>query len=362
MAVFNTTERFGAVAKLLHWATALAVLTMFPLAWWMDDLPLGLAKLQAYNWHKSIGVTILAVAVIRLIWRLNNPRPRYLGTPGWQQWTATAVHALLYLCLLTMPLLGWLGSAAANTPVNVFGLIILPQPIAPDRILAEVFEEAHETVATLLMVLVALHVAGALKHHLVDRDDTLRRMLPAVAVGLMVGFLSLDAQAEPSSWTVRTEESRITFIATQLGAPIEGVFHRFESDIRFDPGDLAGSSAAVTIETASLDTGEDNRDKAAKGPDFFDAASHPIARFETRAITGRDGGGYVAEGTLTIKNAAKPIALPFELDIADGVARMRASITVKRLDFALGTGEWATNGAVGETVEIRLTVTADRKP
>lgn len=360
MAVFNSTERFGAVAKLLHWITALAVLAMFPLAWWMTDLSLGLQKLQAYNWHKSIGVTILAVVSVRLLWRLINPRPRFLGPPGWQERLAAAVHGLMYLCLFAMPVLGWLGSAAANTPVNVFGLFLLPQPISPDRDLAEGLEETHETVGTVLMVLILLHVAGALKHHFVDRDDTLRRMLPFGVIAILCWLGIAEAQAGPARWTVRTGESRVGFVATQLGSPIEGVFRTFEAEIAFDPDDLDNSRAVVTIDTASLDTGEDDRDKVAKGPDFFDVAGHATARFETSAIARGDDGGYVAEGTLTIKNTPKPITLPFELDIVDGIARMQARMTVRRLDYALGTGEWATNGAVGETVEIRLLVVADR--
>lgn len=361
MAVFNSTERFGAVAKFLHWITALAVLGMFPLAWWMTDLSLGLQKLQAYNWHKSIGVTILAVVSVRLLWRLINPRPRFLGPPGWQERLAATVHGLMYVCLFTMPFLGWFGSAAANTPVTVFGLLLLPQPIAPDRELAELFEEAHETVGSVLMVLILLHVAGALKHHLVDRDATLRRMLPFGAAAILCWLGIAEARAEPARWAVRAEESRVGFVATQLGSPIEGVFRRFEAEIAFDPDDLGNSRAVVIIDTASLDTGEDDRDKVAKGPDFFAVADHAAARFETSTITRQGDGGYVAEGTLTIKDMAKPITLPFELDIADGVARMQARLVVRRLDYALGTGEWATNGAVGETVEIRLVMVADRR-
>ena len=362
MAVFNSIERFGAGTKLLLWAMALAVLSMFPLAWWMTELPLGLQKLQAYTWHKSIGVTILALATVRLIWRLINPRPRYLGAPGWQPKLAAAVHLLLYVCLFAMPLLGWFGSAAANTPVIVFGVVILPQPMAPDRGLADFFAETHEALSMLLLTLVALHVLGALKHHLIDRNDTLRRMLPFVVLTVGVGFYSFDARAEPFGWTVRPDESRISFVATQLGAPIEGVFHQFDAVIRFAPDDLANAYAVVTIDTTSLDTGEDSRDETAKGPDFFDVATHSIARFETAAIQRHDADGYVAEGELTIKGVPKPITLPFKLDVVDDVARMQARITVNRLDFALGTGDWATNGAVGATVEIRLAVTADRTP
>ena len=183
MALRNSVESFGWLAKLLHWATAVAILAMFLIAWWMDALPIGLQKLQAYGWHKSLGMTILAVTLVRLAWRLLNPRPRFLGRVAWQARASEIAHWGLYACLIAMPLIGWTMSAAANTPVNVFGLVVLPNPVAPDKALAEVLEAVHEAVAILLLVLVAAHVAAAIKHHFVDRDATLRRMLPGGRAG-----------------------------------------------------------------------------------------------------------------------------------------------------------------------------------
>lgn len=178
MSACNTSDRFGWIAKGLHWLTALAIAAMFAIALWMDALPIGLQKLEAYGWHKSLGITILAVTVARLIWRLANPQPRFLGQVSWQRRASIVTHWALYALLLGMPMVGWLMSSAANTPVNVFGVFLLPNLVAPDRELAELFEDVHEAGAVLLLVLLAVHVAAAIKHHAVDKDATLRRMLP----------------------------------------------------------------------------------------------------------------------------------------------------------------------------------------
>lgn len=358
MAIRNSAERYGWAAKGLHWLTALAVAAMFPIAWWMDALPMGLAKLEAYGWHKSLGMTILAVTLLRLSWRLANPQPRYLGDSGWQRRAATLAHWLLYACLIAMPVLGWLMSAAANTPVNLFGLVVLPNPIAPDRALAALFEEVHGTLAYGLLALVALHVAAALKHHFRDRDATLRRMLPgALALLLAVGGAAGAARAdEPPRWQVDPEGSRIAFTFTQLGTPIEGAFRDYEMDIRFDPDGPAGA-VRVVIRTASIDTGDDDRDAQARGPAFFAVDRFPEAVFEAGEIRSRPD-GYEAVGTLTLKGKTEPVTLPFTLTLEGGTAQAEGSLVVSRHTFAIGTGEWATNNAVGDEVTITIAVTA----
>lgn len=358
MTLRDTAGRFGAVSMLLHWATALALAVTVPLAWIMQDMPPGLEQFRAYGWHKSIGLALAAATLLRLAWRATGTRPAVSG-PAWQRAAARAVHWTLYGCLLALPALGWLHSAAANTPVAPFGLFVLPQPIAPDRALVEPLRAAHAVVAWTLLALVAVHVLAAAKHALVDRDGTLRRMLPAAL--LLAALLAGPAAAEPAAWRIDPQASTIAVTATQMGGAFEGRFRRFEADIRFDPDDLAGSRAVVTIETGSLDTGNDQRDAAARGPEWFDVAAHPVARFEASAFRALGGGRYAAAGTLAIKGHARPVELPFDLAIAAGRARAAGTLTVRRADFALGTGEWAANGVIGAQVAIRIEVVAIRE-
>lgn len=186
-----------------------------------------------------------------------------------------------------------------------------------------------------------------------------RLRLVAMAACAAIAGWTASASAEPQSWAVDPAESEIVFVATQLGAPFEGVFRRFEADIRFDQDDLPNSSVTVTIDVASLDTGEDQRDGQAKGPEFFDVANHPKAIFRTSSITKTDS-GYVADGSLEMKGITKPVQLPFTLDFSGSGARMSGGLVIDRTDWTVGTGEWLSGDTVGLNVEIRIDLSASK--
>jgi cytochrome b561 len=172
--------RYCGVAQALHWLVAALVLSQFGLGWWMSDLPLSQLKFDLYQLHKSLGLTIFALVVVRLAWRLGHPPPPLpTGLPAWERTAARTTHALFYVLLLVQPLIGLLQSNAANFPVVVWGILPVPALIGSDEGFAETLVEVHETVASVLLVLIALHVAAALRHHFLLKDDVLRRMLPA---------------------------------------------------------------------------------------------------------------------------------------------------------------------------------------
>ncbi len=179
MLIGNTTERFGAVSKTLHWLTLVLLIAAFTLAVSMVNMPFSPRKLEFYSWHKWVGVTIFLVAVIRLAWRLANPVPRQPdGLPQWQRRLAAMSHAALYAVLIVMPITGWIMSSALNLPVVYLGLVPIPSPFGVDRALGETMKIVHLSLAVLLLALVSIHVLAALYHHFVRRDDVLRRMLP----------------------------------------------------------------------------------------------------------------------------------------------------------------------------------------
>jgi cytochrome b561 len=172
--------RYGGVAQALHWLVAALVLSQFGLGWTMSDLPLSQLKFDLYQLHKSLGLTIFALVVVRLAWRLRHPPPPLPASlPAWERAAARINHGLFYALLLVQPLIGLLQSNAANFPVVVWGVLPLPALIGSDEALGETLVEVHQTVAAVLLVLIALHVAAALRHHFLLKDDVLRRMLPA---------------------------------------------------------------------------------------------------------------------------------------------------------------------------------------
>jgi cytochrome b561 len=179
MQIKNDTRRYGVIAQLLHWAIVALIITQFVLASKAADLPLSPAKIATLATHKSIGMTIFGLAILRLIWRWFNPVPAFPATtPRWQRLAAHLSHWALYGLILVTPLMGWLMSSARNFPVSWFGLVTLPDFIEPSTAAYEIFHEAHEILATTLLCIAVLHALAALKHHFIDRDNVLRRMLP----------------------------------------------------------------------------------------------------------------------------------------------------------------------------------------
>jgi cytochrome b561 len=157
---------------------AALVLAQFVLGWMASSWHLSPTKLNLFVWHKSTGMLVLALALLRLLWRLGNAVPALpAGTPRWERAMAHASHALLYALLIAMPLDGWLINSASGVPFSVFWMIPLPAIIGPDPRLADLFKLAHLWMFVLLGALVALHVGAALRHHLVKRNDVLVRML-----------------------------------------------------------------------------------------------------------------------------------------------------------------------------------------
>lgn len=166
-------------AIVLHWLTALLILSTFPLAMYMTDLQLSPLKLQLYSYHKWIGVTVLLLVLARLAWRIGHKPPALQADlPLWQQRAAHGVHHLLYVLMLCIPLSGWLMSSAKGVPVVYLGLLQLPDLVAKDKALGKLLGTTHELLSYTLLLLVALHLAAVIKHHFIDRDDTLSRMLP----------------------------------------------------------------------------------------------------------------------------------------------------------------------------------------
>ena len=175
----RAADRYGIPAIALHWVTALLIVCGFTLGLSMVGLPISRQKLQWYAWHKWIGITVWLLTCARLAWRLGHPAPPPPPMPEWQRRGAAISHGLLYVLLLIIPVSGWLYSSATGVQVVYLGLVPLPDLVARDRELGKVLQAVHETLNFTLLGVVCLHAAAALKHHFVDRDTVLMRMLPA---------------------------------------------------------------------------------------------------------------------------------------------------------------------------------------
>ncbi|KQP22062.1 cytochrome b [Pseudorhodoferax sp. Leaf267] len=177
------SARYSATAIALHWVLGLAIVGMFGVGLYMTSLPFSPARLKLYNWHKWAGMTVLTLSALRLLWRLTHrppPLPAHVANamPRWQHVAHHSTHHLLYALFFIVPLVGWAYSSAAGFPIVWFGLVQLPDLVAPNPELAEAIKPWHAYTAYALAALVVLHVAAALKHQFIDRDGLLARMLP----------------------------------------------------------------------------------------------------------------------------------------------------------------------------------------
>ncbi len=170
---------YHAAAKSLHWLTALAVFGLLGIGLWMTGLPIGLQKLQVYNWHKWIGLVVLALTAARLLWRWRHPPPPLPDTvTRWERALAPVGHWALLFLLLAMPASGWLMSSAAGVGVSWFGILPLPNPVSPNPDLFEILRTTHFVFSRCLIVVVALHIAAVFHHDVLRRDGIFRRMWP----------------------------------------------------------------------------------------------------------------------------------------------------------------------------------------
>jgi cytochrome b561/polyisoprenoid-binding protein YceI len=340
--------------------------------------------------HKSVGMTILALAVVRLVWRQNNQPPELPGTmPQWQVTASHLSHWSLYALLFAMPVTGWLMSSASAYSVSWFNLFQLPDLVAPNPAAKEVFEGTHETLAKLLILVATVHVGAAIKHALFDKDGVLQRMVSLVSVVAFAMIVTVGvawlgragtssgnaaapdgvrpdstAVVEPAAassnlpvWQIDYANSYIRFVGDQAGADFEGAWESWSADIQFSPEQLDGSAFDVTVDATSAETQDDERDVTLADPEWFDTMNFPEAYFRASSFSVSDI-GYVADGQLIIKNVASPVQLMFTIT-ADGDSRvLHGTVQLDRLALGVGTGEWEDTDWVGKDVTVQVHVEA----
>ncbi|AMP89703.1 cytochrome b [Legionella pneumophila] len=176
MQIRNTSTKFGLVMIFFHWIMAVLIIGLLGVGLYMVRLPFSLEKLKLYGWHKEYGFLVLFLAFFRLIWRLTNQLPE-LAIPLLEKITARSMHWAFYFFMFAMPISGWLITSAAGLPASFFGLFVLPNLVSSDESNRILFQWIHECLGYALITAIFLHTAAALKHHFINRDDILRRML-----------------------------------------------------------------------------------------------------------------------------------------------------------------------------------------
>jgi len=177
----NSPNAYGLISKILHWGLAVALWGMYLFGSYIADMKPALDNVHLYGWHKSIGILLLGIILFRLLWLIYSPAPKITADstrPRVKIYLAHSVHIGMYIMMLIAPLLGWLASSATGFEMRFFGLFNIPSLISEDPALEEWLFGLHKISSALLIALTVLHSVAAFYHHLIDKDDTLRRMLP----------------------------------------------------------------------------------------------------------------------------------------------------------------------------------------
>jgi cytochrome b561/polyisoprenoid-binding protein YceI len=391
MALSNTQTQYGSITKTFHWLTAALILAIIPLGAIANKLPYETnaqlaQKAYLFSLHKTLGVAVFFVALLRILWAISQVKPGNLHPDRkGETLLAEVVHWLLYGSLVIAPLTGWTHHAATTGFAPIWWPFGQDLPLIPkNEALAHRLGSLHWIMTKVMVASLLLHIAGALKHVFIDKDATLRRMwfgtsdvpkvaahrsplsapLAAAAIFLVVGGATLAtdqgraegpaiaklAQAD-SNWEV--ENGTLSITVLQLGAEVTGTFSEWSADITFDPANQSGE-VTVTIAIGSLSLGSVT--DQAMGADFFNVNDFPTATF-AGPIRNDGGATYVSDGRLAIKGASVPVQFAFDLIETDGVWQMDGVAAVDRLDFNIGES-MPDESNLGFTVEINADLTA----
>ncbi|MDE0852689.1 cytochrome b/b6 domain-containing protein [Yoonia sp.] len=391
--ITNTTTRYGLVARFFHWTIAILILV---------DIALGLlgkftprsgdtvAFLQVlYSAHKTIGVTVLSLAVLRVIWAISQPRPVPLHPERRvETFAAETAHWVLYAAIFVLPISGWVMHSAEVGFASIWWPFAQNLPFIPkSESLAITAANVHWISGIILAVTISAHISGALKHAVLDRDGTLARMwsgrdvgngsathtnkstalLTAFAIwvfaigGAVTVFAPTHYDAATSQlpapqtagWVVQNGNLSITI--TQIGAQVMGGFASWQATIDYDPETGTGS-VNVVIDATSLTLGSVS--DQAKGSEFFDVTSHAQAVFEGE-IMQINGSKHTATGTLTLVEQTVPVTLDFDLYVTEGIATVSGGTLLDRRDFGMGAA-YQDESSVGFSVDVLIELTATR--
>jgi cytochrome b561/polyisoprenoid-binding protein YceI len=403
----NSISRYTAVAIALHWAIATLIGFMIWLGWNMED------NEARYQLHKSIGITILILTVARVGWRVLNPPPALPSDmKALEKQASHYVHLGLYALMFLMPLLGWalVSTSKFQVPTVLFGTISWPDlpflsGFRGNKPVHEAIKFLHSKGAWVIIGLLALHVAGALKHEFSSEEGVLKRMIPglfgktqpprAPARGFFVAFggaallfgviagapvlaqtladnkaappsVEQDAEiaaapvaAEPN-WVVDYDKSEIRFSGVHEGNPFSGTFKDWIADVAFFPDAVETSDVRVKVQTGTATTTKKLYNDSLRAPEWFDVSNYPVASVHLTDFAKTDT-GYTATATMQLKKRSVSTPLNFTLTIDGDVATLNGEAVFDRK--ALDIGQISDPGAsyVSDTVTVTVTGQATRK-
>lgn len=429
----NTESRYGSITKIFHWLTALLILTAFPVGYIANEIAHYIQSPEfdgsqtilhwaawLFSLHKTIGVFVFFTAVLRIFWAVTQRKPGLLHPERTlEAWAAETAHWLLYTLMLLVPLCGWIHHAATTGFAPIWWGFGQDLPFVPkSTTVASFFGTLHWYAMALLGATILAHIGGALKHHFVDYDSTLARMLPGrralpvppkqkhsalpffTATAILIATLGgasyihlkgsghshsndhahqeatqneVDVAEVPQTshptpskpeagdaagnWHV--DEGTLAISVVQMGSNVSGNFSDWTATINFDETVETGKAGDVTVTIAISSLNLGGVTQQAMGADYFNAETFPTAIFDADIVV--LNGDYAAQGILTIRDQSMPLTLPFDLNITENTAQISGSAIINRMDYHVGLGTKDT-GTLGFEVPITINLTARRLP
>ncbi|MEL7459827.1 MAG: cytochrome b/b6 domain-containing protein [Pseudomonadota bacterium] len=402
MALANTTQSYGGLAKVFHWLVALLIITAIPTGLVANGLPVDAANLpmkaQLFSIHKTLGIAAFAVAALRILWAVSQPKPGLLNADRkLESFAAETAHWLLYASLVIVPLSGWIHHAATTGFAPILWPLGQDLPLVPkSEAVAGFFASCHYVFTKVLGITLLLHILGALKHHVIDKDATLRRMwfgrteiaglmphasarAPIVTAGVIYlaalgGATALAAtkdhttptvaevaapqtasDAAPGNWVV--SDGTLGISVQNFGSAVSGSFGSWDAQITFDEaatGDIKGS-VDVTIAVGSLTLGSVTSN--ALGGEFLNAEVNTTATYQGDILA--DGDGYVIPGILALNGVEAEVPLTFTLVVDGDTATANGTARIDRQTFNVGE-TYPDESTVGFGVDVAISLTATR--
>lgn len=387
----NTATRYGSIARFFHWTIAILVLCDIVLGLVGKFTPKSAGTVDflqlLYSTHKTTGVIVLALAILRVLWAITQPRPVPIHPERRAETLAAeTAHWVLYGAIFVLPLSGWLVHSAEVGFAPIWWPFGQDLPFVPkSEDLARVAASVHWAAGIVLAATIAAHISGALKHAVLERDRTLARMwrgseagdamaaggkhTPPLLLALVIwGFAiggavtvfapSHDDETTTQVTTDQTEgwavqDGTVSITVEQIGASVTGTFAHWQASIDYDPDTGTGHVNAV-IDTTSLTLGSVT--DQAKGPEFFDVETHNQATFEGEIVR-LDGAAHSAIGQLTLVGHSVPVRLGFDIDVIDGVATVSGATVLDRRAFGMGAA-YPDESSVGFSVVVAIDLTA----
>ncbi|MCR9270392.1 MAG: cytochrome b/b6 domain-containing protein [Hyphomonadaceae bacterium] len=398
------SERYTTVAIVLHWIIAIAIVGMLMGGWYMTNLPDGApGQYDLYQFHKSLGITILLLTVARIIWRVMNPPPALPGDmKGWEKSLSHLVHIGVYLLMIALPLTGWLYSSVSlklDVPTVLYGVISWPDMPFVEGLKTEAgagaANRAHGMLGFLAVALIALHIGGAIKHEFGAEDGVIKRMAPGLfgpdnvfakpsrgaltAFGSAFALLVVIAGAGPAmsalsgagapvasgatfepNWAVDADASSIRFSGIHDGNEFSGQFGNWDAAIQFEPTAPENAEVRVTVSTASATANQKLYTDSLPSGEWFNTAAFPTASVDILDIASGGDGTYTSTARLTLKDLTVDAAFPFELQIDGDRAQMTGQAVFQRTPLDLGQASDPGADWVSEDITVNVVVEADR--